>query len=124
MQYRSGTLGRQFNLLLHTGEDILPVIQDTVDRENIQNGVIVAGLGGFDQYTLQFLSRDADCAATKHWSDVVLQLSSLQGIVENGRVRIGSSVSVDGTAPLTYTGEAGCGCKKLFYCQMMLWEVL
>ncbi len=124
MHYKLNSLGRKFNILLDTGEDILTVVRDIITKENVENGIIVSGLGGFNYYTLNFADSTRDNAIEKSWSDTILQLSSLLGVIDNGSIRITSTVSVDGTAPLTYSGEIGRGCKKFFYCQMMLLELI
>ena len=124
MEYKAGTLGRKFNILLETGEDILTVVRDIITKENVKNGIIVSGLGGFNYYTLNFPTLNQGEHISKSWEDTVLQLSSLQGSIDSGNIKISSCVSVDGTAPLTYAGLIDSGCKKFFYCQLMLIEIL
>ena len=52
MHYKLNSLGRKFNILLDTGEDILTVVRDIITKENVENGIIVSGLGVFIYYTL------------------------------------------------------------------------
>lgn len=121
--YITGNIKRVFNIILDLGEDILEELQKIIDGQNIKTGIIAAGLGGFNNYALCFSSKDGDIKFGRRWNDMVLQLSSLQGFVENGIPHVHCSVSIDGEQAYTYTGHLDAGSTKFFYCQILLLEI-
>ena len=118
-QYR---IGRCYDLAFDLGEDIDRAVAELCRRENIDTGVITAGLGGFGRFCLSF--PEPEGRSERSWQNVVLQLSSVQGDIINGRPELSAVVTVDGNEPLTWAGRVEPGSERLFYCELMLTELL
>lgn len=118
-QYR---IGRCYDLTFEPGEDIDHAAAELCRRENIDMGAVTAGLGGFGRFCLSFPEQEG--RSERSWKDVVLQLSSVQGIIAGGRPELSAAVTVDGNEPLTWAGRVEPGSERLFYCELMLMELL
>lgn len=124
MRYTQGTLGRMYILNLHRGEDVQQEVERLVRTAGIRDGVVCAGLGGFDGYELRMPGGSAGGKTVRRWDQVLLQLSSLQGVIEDGRPVLYSVISLDDQEPETFAGQnTGHGTRK-FYCQIMIWEIV
>ena len=124
MKYEIGRLGRSYNLLLDRGDDIQTEVQKTIRQEQITNGGVCAGLGGFADYGLSILVGEHGEEKDFTWANTILQLSSLQGILAQGSLELHSVVSLDAKQPDTFAGKNLPITKQKFYCQMMLWEII
>ena len=112
-------IGRCFDLLLDYGEDINAALRDLSQREGISTAVISAGLGGFNRFVLSYSQRPGDL-----WEDQVLQLASVQGMILNGEPQVNAVVTLDGRDGITRAGRCEDGCKRLFYGQFLVQELL
>ncbi len=108
--------GRRYDMELGYGEDINQALRDLAEKEHITTAVITAGLGGFDRFVLEYSH-----APSQNWSDCVLQLASVQGLIINGEPRVHAVVTLDG---ITRVGKVADGCTRLFYCELMVQELL
>jgi predicted DNA-binding protein with PD1-like motif len=111
--------GRCFDITLDYGEEINEALRDLARRENIENAVITSGLGGFDQFSLDYSGR-----AGQRWTNCVLQLASVQGMIVHGEPQVHAVVTLDGRDGITRVGRVGEGSRRLFYCEMMVQELL
>ncbi len=114
--------GRSYDLTFERGEDINEAIRTLCRTEGIDEAVVTAGLGGFGHFCLEFPGIDAP--TQRSWQDVVLQLSAVQGFVRGGEPQLTATVTVDGSDPLTWSGRVGDGSARLFYCELMLTELI
>lgn len=118
MRCRQLIPGRRFDVLLHYGEDINEALLELARDEQIETAVITAGLGGFDRFSLQYPE------GQDQWSGCVLQLAAVQGVIEGGLPRVHAVVTLDGRDGITRAGRCGSECRRLFYCELMVQELL
>lgn len=111
--------GRRYDIQLDKGEDINEALRELARREHIANAVITSGLGGFDHFSLVYSG-----AEPQEWGDCVLQLAAVQGMIQEGEPQVHAVVTLDGRDGITRVGRAGAGCTRLFYCEMLVQELL
>lgn len=118
MRHRQMLPGRRFDLQLDYGEDLNQALLKLARREGIESAVITAGLGGFDRFALQYPE------GHNQWKDCVLQLAAVQGLIVDGIPRVHAVVTLDGRDGITRVGRCRDGCHRLFYCEMMVQELI
>lgn len=111
--------GRSYDVLLKYSQGITEALRELVEKEGIENGYISAGLGGFDRFALRY----ADGAEAR-WDGAILQLSSVEGFIEDGRVQVYASVTQDGADKVTRGGLVEDGTTRMFYCELFVQELL
>lgn len=119
MHFQQMRTGRCFDILLDYGEDINTPLRELAKREGISTAVVTAGLGGFNRFALGYAQGDSD-----RWEEHVLQLASVQGMLLNGEPQIHAVVTLDGLEGITRAGRCEDGCKRLFYGQFLVQELL
>lgn len=119
MQCNEVRVGRCYDVLLDYGEDINQALENLARKERIDTAVITSGLGGFDKFTLHY-----SAAPSQSWSDCVLQLASVQGMIVHGQPQVHAAVTLDGRDGITRAGRCGDNCTRLFYCELMVQELL
>lgn len=120
--FEHNKFGRTFALRLDKGEDILGSINDLIEKENIQDGVVVSGIGTLDQCQLHFVTHidDASKMYFKKWTDVALEVASIQGIIADGKPHIHAVVSDHASA---WGGHVEPGCRTLYLCEILIIEM-
>ena len=111
--------GRSYDVLLRYNQGIQEAVQELVDKEDIENGYISAGLGGFDSFVLQYADGEND-----RWQNSILQLSSVGGFIEQGQVQVYGAITQDGTEKRTRSGAVENGTTRLFYGELFVQELL
>ncbi len=119
MRCREMKAGRRFDVELDYGEEINAALRALAQKEQIETAVITAGLGGFNRFALSC----SDCPA-QSWSDCVLQLAAVQGMILHGEPQVHAAVTLDGRDGITRVGRVGEGSTRLFYCEMLVQELL
>ena len=111
--------GRSFDVLLDYGEDINNALRRLAQKEQIQAAMISAGLGGFDRFTLDYSGKSG-----QRWSNCVLQLAAVQGMISHMEPQVHAVVTLDGRNGITRVGRVGSDSPRLFYCQLFVQELL
>ena len=111
--------GRSYDVLLDFEEDINEALAKLAEEEGIRDAMVTSGLGGFNSFTLQYPAEKS-----QHWDHCILQLASVQGFIRDGVPQIGVTVTLDGRDGITRTGVCSTDCRRLFYCEMMVTELL
>ena len=124
MTYKPCRLGKILDIELDFQEDILPALEEIVQKENIQNAVIFGGLGGFQNYVFACPAADQQASGQMALADQTSQISSLQGYIWDGEAHISSVATADNAQVVTLAGKIEKGCIRKFYCQCVLAELI
>lgn len=119
--YKSNKIGRIFTISLDKGDDILNSVNDLIKKENIKDGVVVSGVGTVYNCVLHFVTdiNDASKMYFKEWKDTPLEVTSIQGVIADGKPHLHAMVS-DVTG--SWGGHLEPGCKVLYFFEIMIME--
>lgn len=119
--YHSDRFGRIFALSLDKGDDVLESVNNLISKENIQDGVVVSGVGTVDNCVLHFVTEIDDASAMffKEWKDTPLEVISVQGIIADGKPHLHAQVS---NTTGSWGGHLELGCKALYFFEIMIVE--
>jgi predicted DNA-binding protein with PD1-like motif len=104
------------------GEDLLECFNNFLKKGNINDGVVVSGIGTLDQCCMHFVTtiNDASKMEFKKWKDVPLEIVSVEGIVANGSPHLHMVISNTDRA---WAGHVEKGCRTLYLCEIMFMEI-
>jgi len=119
--YSTDRFGRIFALSLEKGDDVLESVNNLISRENIQAGVLVSGVGTVDNCILHFVTKTDDASSMyfREWKDTPLEVTSVQGIIADGKPHIHAQVS---NTTGSWGGHLELGCKALYFFEIMIVE--
>jgi predicted DNA-binding protein with PD1-like motif len=119
--FENNKLGRIFALRLDKGDDILGSVNNLIQKENIQDGVVVSGIGTIDNCVLHFVTHTDDASKMyfKQWKDTPLEVASIQGIIANSKPHLHAVVS---NHEESWGGHLEPGCRTLYLCEIMIIE--
>jgi len=122
MEYFSSKAGRVFILRLDKGDLALESIIEFVKKEGIRDGVVVSGIGTFDYCTLHMVMTTGIPAVEhfKKWEDKPLELSSVSGIIADGKPHLHAVVS---DHKETWSGHLEEGCRVLYLAEFVIIEL-
>jgi predicted DNA-binding protein with PD1-like motif len=104
---------------LDPGDDLLASLKSVLEKEQVQDGAVVSGIGTFDCCTLHFVDTitDPGSAVYKKWEDTPLEVNGIQGIIAEGNPHLHATVS---TAEQCWCGHVEPGCRTLYLCELMV----
>lgn len=120
--FTSQTPGRRHLIRIDPGEDVLESLNSFLKAENILNGVVVSGIGTFDQCVLHMVTT-IDYPPQEHFerfTDTALELACIQGVVADGKLHLHCVVS---DTKYAYAGHLEPGCRVLYLCEIVLDEI-
>ena len=114
--------GRIFVLRLDPGDYLLESIEDLVQKESINDAVVVSAIGTLDQYRVHWVTTTSFPPENhfEHWKDKPLELASVGGVIANGEPHLHIVVSGSEKA---YSGHLEKGCRVLYLVEMVIIEL-
>ena len=114
--------GRIFVLRLDPGDYLLESIEDLVQKESIEDAVVVSAIGTLDQYRVHWVTTTGFPPENhfEHWKDKPLELASVGGVIANGEPHLHIVVSDSEKA---YSGHLEKGCRVLYLVEMVIIEL-
>lgn len=115
-------IGRIFTLRLDKGDYLLESINAMVAREGIKDAVVISAIGTLSSCVLHMvMTPDYPVVEHfEHWDDKPLELSSIDGIIANGKPHLHATVSDHEKA---YSGHLEEGCKVLYLSELVIVEL-
>ena len=120
--FSTSDFGRLFTLRLDKGDFLLESIRALIEKENIKNAVVISGIGTFD-YCVMHMVMTTGFPIVEHferWEDKPLELSSIDGIIADGKPHLHMVVSDHEKA---YSGHLEEGCRILYLGEVVILEV-
>lgn len=120
--FSTDEFGRIFVLRLDQREFVLEKIKELIEKEKIVNGVVVSGIGTIDMCTLHMVMYTSypPIEHFETWKDQPLELSSIDGIIADGKPHLHCVVSDHQKA---YSGHLEEGCRVLYLCEIVIAEL-
>lgn len=122
-EYISQKVGRTFILKLDPGDDILESIELLINRNDIENAVIVSGLATLDRANLHMITT-TDYPIKLYMrndKDLPLELTSIDGFICDKEPHLHCTLSDKNTA---YGGHIHKGCRTLYIGEIVIQELL
>ena len=123
MKSFTGTsLGKIHVLRLDSGDYLLESVEELIKTENIQNAVVLSAIGTLD-YCVLHMVMTTGYPPVEHferWEDKPLELSSMSGIIANGKPHLHTVVSDHERA---YSGHVEHGCRILYLGEIVIAEM-
>jgi len=115
-------IGRIFALRLNQGEFLLERIMDLIQRENIKDAVVVSAIGTLDRCKLHMVMTTGypPVEHYENWENKPLELSSIDGIIADGKPHLHAVVSDSERA---YAGHLEEGCRILYLAEIVIVEL-
>ena len=115
-------LGRTFILRLDRGDYLLESIMGLISQENLKDAVVVSAIGTLDKCKLHMVITTGypPVEHYEHWEDKPLELSSIDGIIADGKPHLHVVVSDRERA---YSGHLEEGCRVLYLAEIVLIEL-
>jgi predicted DNA-binding protein with PD1-like motif len=123
MEYFStGEIGRVYVLRLDPGDYVLESINQFIQKENINNGVIVSAIGTLDKCVLHMVMTTGypPVEHFERWDDKPLELASIDGIIADGKPHLHTVVSDHQKA---YSGHLEEGSRVLYLAEIVIMEL-
>lgn len=114
--------GRVFTLRLDAGDYLLESVEAFIQAEGIVNAAVVSAIGTLD-YCVMHMVMTTGYPPVEYfakWNDQPLELSSVSGLIANGKPHLHMVVSDDNQA---YSGHLEPGCRVLYLCEMVIAEL-
>ena len=121
--FTSDRVGRTFVLKLEQGEDILEGIEKLIERENVENAVVLSGIATVDRLSLHMvttLGYPFDYVMDNR-EEEPLEVASIDGLICDGEPHLHCVVSDTEKA---YAGHLHHGCRVLYLCEIVIQELL
>ena len=120
--FSTSDFGRLFTLRLDKGDFLLESIRALIEKENIKNAVVISGLGTFDSCVMHMVMTTGFPIVEhfERWEDKPLELSSIDGIIADGKPHLHMVVSDHEKA---YSGHLEEGCRILYLGEVVILEV-
>jgi len=115
-------LGRTFILRLNHGDCLLESIIGLIRKENLKDAVIVSAIGTLDKCKLHMVVTTGypPVEHYEHWENKPLELSSIDGIIADGKPHLHVVVSDRERA---YSGHLEEGCRVLYLAEIVIIEL-
>jgi len=121
-----GKTGSKVHVLqFQYGDMLLEGIEEYVKNENIQNAVIMTGLGTLDRCRVHYVASIGFPAqdTMQEWIDEPIGVAGMSGIIANGQPHIHMVFSAYSGDSKTFTGHLEHGCRVLYRVEMAIVEV-
>jgi hypothetical protein len=115
-------IGRVFVLRLDQGDMVLESINELIAKEGIKDAVVISGIGTLDRCTLHMVMTTGypPVEHFESWEDKPLELSSIDGIIANGKPHLHAVVADHEKA---YSGHLENGCRVLYLAEIVIMEI-
>ena len=115
-------LGRAFILRLDHGDYVLESIVGLIKEENLKDAVVVSAIGTLDKCKLHmvFTTGYPPVEHFEYWEDKPLELSSIDGVIADGKPHLHAVVSDHERA---YSGHLEEGCRVLYLAEIVIIEL-
>lgn len=123
MEYFSTSeIGRVYTLRLDKGDYLLESINALIEKEEIKDAVVVSAIGTLSDCVLHMVMTTEYPVVEhfEHWEDKPLELSSIDGIIADGKPHLHATVSDHERA---YSGHLEEGCKVLYLAEIVIAEL-
>ncbi|MBS7635621.1 DNA-binding protein [Candidatus Bathyarchaeota archaeon] len=123
MEYFStDKIGRVFLLRLDPGDYVLESINELMHKEKIKDAVIISAIGTLDQCVLHMVTTTGYPSKEffRRWEDKPLELTSIMGIIADGKPHLHAVVSDQECA---YAGHLEEGCRTLYLAEIAIIEL-
>lgn len=109
-------------LRLEQGEDVIESVRQSIDELQLDNGVVVSGVGTLDYCRLHMVTTTGYPVVETfpEWSNTPLELVSMQGYIAEGVPHIHATVSDKQSA---VSGHLEPGCRVLYLCEIVILEL-
>ena len=110
-------------LRLDTGDDLLGCVNELIENEKIKNGAVISGIGTFDHCVMHMVMTTS-FPVVEHfekWDDKPLELSSVDGLIVDGKPHLHMVVSDYKNA---YSGNVEPGCRILYLGELLIMEYI
>jgi predicted DNA-binding protein with PD1-like motif len=120
--YSTEKIGRIFILSLEPGDYVLESIKELIKKEKIRDGVVVLGVGTFDEYRFHYVTTTSFPPQNKfeHWKNKPLELAHIGGIIADGEPHLHVTVSDPEKA---HAGHLEEGCRTLYLAEILIIEL-
>jgi len=120
--YSTRKVGRVFALSLAPGDLVLESIKELVQKEKVNDAVVVSAVGTLDQYRIHYVTTTGYPPQNRfeHWKDKPLELASINGLIADGDPHLHVVVSDSEKA---YAGHLEEGCRTLYLAEIVIIEL-
>jgi predicted DNA-binding protein with PD1-like motif len=120
--FTADELGRAFVLRLDQGDYVLEGIMDLIRKENLKDAVVTSAIGTLDRCRLHMVTTTGypPVEHFEQWEDEPLELSSIEGIIADGKPHLHAVVSDSEGA---YAGNLEEGCRVLYLAEIVIAEL-
>jgi len=114
--------GRIFVLRLDAGDYVLENINALIEKENINEGVVISAIGTLDRCVLHMVTTTGypPVEHFERWENKPLELSSTSGVIADGKPHLHMVVSDSEKA---YSGHLESGCRVLYLAEIIIMEI-
>jgi len=120
--FTGNSFGKVHVLRLDRGDFLLESIEEFVKEKNINNAVVLSGIGTLDYCVLHMVTTTG-LPPVNHfekWEDKPLEIASIDGIIADGRPHLHMTVS---DHQFAYAGHLEHGCRILYLCELVIAEM-
>jgi hypothetical protein len=120
--FTNGTFGKVHVLRLDRGDYLLESIEQFIKTQNINNAVVLSGIGTLDYCVLHMVMTTGfpPVEYFSKWADRPLELASLDGVIADGHAHLHTVVSDHERA---YAGHLEHGCRILYLGEVVIAEM-
>lgn len=117
----SKQIGRSFVLRLDQGDLILESIEQLIEREKIQDGVVVSGIGTVDSSVLHMVTSTGypPVEFFDRKKDKPIEVVSIQGFIADSKPHLHMMIS---DRNMALGGHLEHGCKTLYLAEIVITE--
>lgn len=123
MEYFSADgLGRTFVIRLDQGDYLLESIMVLIRKENLKDAAVVSAIGTLDKCKLHMVTTTGypPVEHYEHWENKPLELSSIDGVIADGKPHLHAVVS---DCERAYSGHLEEGCRVLYLAEIVIAEL-
>ncbi|MBS7653873.1 MAG: DNA-binding protein [Candidatus Bathyarchaeia archaeon] len=115
-------IGRIFLLRLDPGDYVLESVNELVHKEKIKDAVIISAIGTLDHCVLHMVTTTGYPPKEffRRWEDKPLELTSIMGIIADGKPHLHAVVS---DRECAYAGHLEEGCRTLYLAEIAIIEL-
>lgn len=117
--FDAGKIEKVYVLSLDQGEMLLESVREFVEKEHIENGVILSCIGTLDQCVLHMVTTTGypPVEYFRRWEDYPLELSSVDGFIAGGKPHLHTVIS---DKDIAFSGHVEEGCRVLYLMEIVI----
>ena len=117
--FDTGKIDKVYAINLEQGDLLLESVNEFIEREHIENGVILSCIGTLDRCMLHMVTTTGypPVEYFRRWEDTPLELSSTDGFIAGGKPHLHAVVS---DKDIAFSGHVEEGCRVLYLMEIVI----